>query len=108
MSFAESIKQGLRDGIRHNRGEIQLRVTQVNVPEPPPSYGAEDVLHIRRQLHLSQAAFAALLHVSTKTVQSWEQGERRPSQAAARLLQTIEQPALIADFVREHRREEVG
>ena len=35
--------------------------------------------------------FARLLNVSPKTVQSWEHGTRRPSQAALRLIQLLEQ-----------------
>jgi DNA-binding XRE family transcriptional regulator len=38
---------------------------------------------------MSQAVFARLLNVSTKTVQSWEQGDRKPSQAALRLIQVF-------------------
>ena len=37
------------------------------------------------------------LHMSRKTIQSWEQGTRQPQQASARLLQFIEQPHLLAD-----------
>ena len=33
---------------------------------------------------MSQSVFARVLNVSTKTVQSWEQGERKPSYAALR------------------------
>ena len=40
---------------------------------------------------MSQAVFARMLNVSTKTVQSWEQGQRRPSQAALRLIQVFRQ-----------------
>jgi transcriptional regulator with XRE-family HTH domain len=40
---------------------------------------------------MSQAVFAQLLNVSTKTVQSWEQGSRKPSQASLRLIQILEQ-----------------
>ena len=40
---------------------------------------------------MSQAFFAHLLNVSTKTIQSWEQGQRRPSQAALRLIQVFRQ-----------------
>ena len=38
---------------------------------------------------MSQAVFARVLNVSTKTVQSWEQGQRKPSQAALRLIQVF-------------------
>ena len=40
---------------------------------------------------MSQAVFARMLNVSTKTVQSWEQGQRSPSQAALRLIQVFRQ-----------------
>jgi putative transcriptional regulator len=40
---------------------------------------------------MSQAVFAGVLNVSTKTVQSWEQGTRTPSQAALRLIQVFRQ-----------------
>jgi putative transcriptional regulator len=36
---------------------------------------------------MSQAVFARLLNVSTKTVKSWEQGVRTPSHASRRLIQ---------------------
>ncbi|MCC6154411.1 MAG: hypothetical protein IT367_11665 [Candidatus Hydrogenedentes bacterium] len=38
---------------------------------------------------MSQTVFAAPLNVSKKTVQSWEQGIRSPSDASLRLLQII-------------------
>ena len=36
---------------------------------------------------MSQGAFAKLLGVSVRVVQSWEQGDKKPSGAARRLLQ---------------------
>ena len=40
----------------------------------------------RNRVGLSQAAFAALLGVSVRTLQDWEQGRREPSGAAKTLL----------------------
>ena len=37
-----------------------------------------DVKEIRERLGLSQSAFAALLGVSVRTLQDWEQGRRHP------------------------------
>jgi putative transcriptional regulator len=49
---------------------------------------------------LSQSVFAQVLNVSTKTVQSWEQGQRKPSQAALRLIQVFRQdPSGLLDIV---------
>jgi len=44
------------------------------------------VAHIRERTGLSQAKFAALLGVSVRTLQEWEQGRRAPSGAARTLL----------------------
>ena len=65
------ILEGLRE---LKRGEIG-RV--VNVPQ---------VATIRERTGLSQAKFAALLGVSVRTLQEWEQGRRAPSGAARTLL----------------------
>lgn len=40
----------------------------------------------RRKTGLSQAGFAALLGVSVRTLQGWEQGRKQPSGAARTLL----------------------
>ena len=50
---------------------------------------ALDVRDIRESLNLSQNQFAALVHVSVKTLRNWEQGIRRPGGAAAALLTAI-------------------
>lgn len=50
---------------------------------------ALDVREIRRGLRLSQAQFAALVHVSVKTLRNWEQGVRVPGGPAAALLTAI-------------------
>lgn len=46
----------------------------------------DDVVKIRQQLHLSQSAFSALLGVSVRTLQDWEQGRRFPRGPALSLL----------------------
>jgi putative transcriptional regulator len=92
----DRLKQGLEDGIGHERGTRKLRTTEVVVPEPPRAYTADDVRQLRTRLNLSQLGFARLLQVSNKTVQSWEQGVRRPQQSSARLLQFIQHPEMLA------------
>ena len=44
------------------------------------------VAEIRQKTGLSQSKFAALLGVSVRTLQDWEQGRREPSGAARTLL----------------------
>jgi putative transcriptional regulator len=44
------------------------------------------ISEIRERTGLSQSQFSALLGVSTRTLQEWEQGRRAPSGAARTLL----------------------
>ena len=62
------------------------RVTRVAVPKPPQPMSSREIARIRKRLNYSQAIFARVLNVSTKTVQAWEQGARVPSDAALKLL----------------------
>ena len=70
-------------------GEITLKTTILEMPDPPPKVGAGELTRLRIESGMSQAVFAQVLNVSTKTVQSWEQGTRRPSRAALRLIQVF-------------------
>jgi putative transcriptional regulator len=49
-----------------------------------------DIVRARVGSGLSQAAFAALLGVSVRTLQDWEQGRREPSGAARTLIRVAE------------------
>jgi len=89
--LAERLKTSLEEAIRHARGEITLKTTVVALPDEPPEIDAPTLVAIRDQSRMSQAVFARLLNVSTKTVQSWEQGLRTPSHAARRLIQIYSQ-----------------
>jgi putative transcriptional regulator len=46
----------------------------------------EDIRQIREGVGVSQANFARMLGISLRTLQDWEQGRRRPNQAAQSLL----------------------
>ena len=50
---------------------------------------ANDIVKARMQCGLSQAQFAAALHISPRTLQQWEQGRRQPSGAAETLLKIV-------------------
>jgi putative transcriptional regulator len=96
--FAKSLEVGLREAVRFARGELTLRTIQV--PDPPPKVAGRDVASLRARTGISQAVLARVLNVSTKTVQSWEQGERTPSHAALRMLQVFrEDPNFVLKVV---------
>jgi putative transcriptional regulator len=81
------LKKGLEEALLHAKGEISLKSTIVEMPDRPPEVTARELTRLRLDAGMSQAVFARVLNVSTKTVQSWEQGVRKPSQAALRLIQ---------------------
>ncbi len=94
QSLFEQIKDGLEECIQFTKGELNLRTT--TVPTRPPAVTARKIVALRQKLGMSQAVFARVLNVSAKTVQSWEQGERKPSQTALRLLQVLQaQPQVV-------------
>lgn len=79
MSGNRDIGQEILEGLHELKRGDAGRVTNI----PPVS-------EIRHKVGLSQSRFAALLGVSVRTLQDWEQGRRAPSGAARTLL-------LIAD-----------
>jgi putative transcriptional regulator len=94
----ERLRTGLEEGIHFARNELNLRTTEV--PERPPDLRPQEVRHLRQQLNMSQGVFARMLNVSPRTVHSWEQGERKPSQAALRLLQILgARPEVVCEVV---------
>lgn len=75
MTKRRDVGTEILEGIRELKAGKAGRV--VNVPP---------VAEIRDKTGLSQARFAALLGVSVRTLQDWEQGRRAPSGAARTLL----------------------
>ena len=73
--------------------------------EAPPARTFEvdglNVKRIRSGYQLSQKEFAALLGISVRTLQNWEQGRRKPEGTARVLLQIAEKhPEAVWDVVR--------
>ncbi|MBZ5528715.1 MAG: helix-turn-helix domain-containing protein [Acidobacteriia bacterium] len=85
VNVFDDMREALQDAAAYERGAaVNLRVTRI--PARPKPISAKDVRHIRRALNASQALFATYLNVSPNAVRSWEQGTRRPRQAALKLL----------------------
>ena len=74
----QRFQDDLRESVRQMRTGKAARVTQVKL-----SAAAE----AGARCGLSQHEFAALLGVSPRTLQDWEQGRRAPTGAAKTLLQ---------------------
>ena len=54
----------------------------------------KDIRRIRAANHVSQAVFAVFLGIGKTTVQQWEQGQKKPSGPAQRLLDLIDRKGL--------------
>ena len=81
---ARDIIGGMKEAARFMRGEIELPVRVVHVPDPI------DVRAIREKAGLSQAEFAQRYGFSARTLQEWEQGRAEPESAVRAYLTVIE------------------
>ncbi len=64
-------------------------------------FHSPDVAEIRREYGLSQVKFAALLGISVRTLQNWEQGRREPHGPARVLLRVAaKHPRAVLDSVK--------
>jgi putative transcriptional regulator len=73
----EQFQKDLLESVRQMKMGKAARVTQVEL---------SPIAEARAASGLSQAQFAALMGVSVRTLQEWEQGRRHPSGAAKTLL----------------------
>jgi putative transcriptional regulator len=80
--------ESLRGHADHLEGrkKVTMRVTNLVLPTAIIAIKPKEISGIRRRLNVSQPVFAALLNVPLATARSWEQGKRKPSGAALRLL----------------------
>src|SRR4051812_40865565 len=84
----ELLLESLRGHADHLAGKkkVTMRVTRLVLPAPLRNLRPNEISRIRHTLNVSQPVFAALLNVPLATARSWEQGKRKPSGAALRLL----------------------
>ncbi len=93
----KELEQSLREMVDHSAGKkMELRTTKFT--KFNRVFKKADVTKIRKRMNVSQGVFATILNVSTKTVQSWEQGTGTPSGPSAKLLDIADHnpAALIA------------
>ena len=62
--------------------------------EEAPAFNPKDIVHIRKGVIVSQSVFAMYLNTTVSTVRQWEQGDKKPSGIAARMLQLVQKNGL--------------
>lgn len=86
----EQFQADLLQSVKEMKSGKAARITHVQVPA---------AVEARHKVGVSQAAFAALLGVSKRTLQEWEQGRKQPSGAAKTLLQVaVQHPEVLRDL----------
>ena len=86
----EQFQADLLQSVKDMKAGKAARITHVQVPA---------AVEARHKVGVSQAAFAALLGVSKRTLQEWEQGRKQPSGAAKTLLQVaVQHPEVLRDL----------
>jgi len=96
--FAE-LKAGAEEALAHVQGKmVTLRTRSVPRRQKPSAFTPTRIRSIRRRLNVSQPVFAELLYVTKATACKWEQGLRKPSGSALRLLEIAEkQPQILVE-----------
>ena len=87
----EQLTRSLEEAGKIRRGETKpSRVFKIDPKN--------DIVKVRDELGLSQSKFAAILGISTDTLQNWEQGRREPTGPAKILLKiAIKHPKVLLE-----------
>ncbi|WP_296894675.1 helix-turn-helix domain-containing protein [Thiobacillus sp.] len=86
----EQFQKDLLDSVRQMKAGKRARKTQVAL---------SPIAEARSRLGMSQSELASLMGVSTRTLQDWEQGRRKPTGAAQTLLRVaIAHPEALLDL----------
>ena len=80
-SFGAELVEAMTEAVGHAKGSVRgLKVHK---------FDAKDVRLVRAKMDMTQAQFAEAFHLTLRTLQKWESGERKPTGPAVTLLQVI-------------------
>ena len=98
----DELLESIREAGQILRGEREpARASRFDNHAIAEAPGSPDPRAIRDQLSLSREQFAALIGVSERTVEGWEQGRRQPSGPALTLLRVAARhPESVLDTMR--------
>ncbi|MGC9386261.1 MAG: helix-turn-helix domain-containing protein [Hydrogenovibrio sp.] len=92
--FSE-LQSSLKDVREFEQGKLTLKTTHLEA-RPSVRLNAEQIRSIREKYNMSRAVFAHYLHVSTRTLEKWEQGVSKPNEQASTLIAlTAKYPDMI-------------
>lgn len=94
-TLTEAIHETMQDF--HDAGVVDeqtMREFDAMCLPPVKKYSARQIRQIRRRHKVSQAVFAAYLNTTPSTVQKWEQGAKKPSSLALKLISLVDRHGL--------------
>lgn len=86
VDFFSGMMEGLREALAYKEG-----TAKANTIVRKRSLPAVNAVEIRKELTMTQKAFAELLGVSPRTVEAWESGRSTPTPTAKKLMFLIHQ-----------------
>ena len=93
FNYGEALAASLEQVIEKTRVRVAVREL------PIPEYDAHTVAIVRKKLNLSQRGLASALGVSTRTVESWENGRNVPNGSARNLLYLLEKDESLLEHL---------
>ena len=100
LDFFNGIKEGLEEALAYEKGKASAETIARKRSLPDVDVKAE-----RESLDMTQKAFANVLGVSRRTVESWETGRSTPSPTAKNLIYLISQKPDLVLILQEARRD---
>lgn len=95
--IASDLINSLEEAVAMEEGKISGRTSERKLSRPAPKWSKTAIKKLREDVfHMSQPVFASLLNVKPATIRAWEQGQRTPDGAAARLLEILSKDKSIA------------
>lgn len=87
--FSE-LSTALVEAKNHDQGKLTLKTHKVDVPDELV-ISPDEIKTIRQSYQMSRQVFARYLHISSRTLENWEQGRSRPNEQAVTLLYLVKE-----------------
>ena len=85
--FSE-LESAFSDAKQHDQCNLTLKNHRVAIPTEL-AISPEEILEIRQIYKMSRHVFARYLHISSRTLENWEQGRSKPNEQAITLLHLV-------------------
>ncbi|MCL2201549.1 MAG: helix-turn-helix domain-containing protein [Oscillospiraceae bacterium] len=89
LTFGAKLIKSAKQAQAHSKGNKKLRTNTIEIL-PVPKYEPAQIKAIRVRLGVTQGLMGGIIGVSTKTIESWESGYRKPSSTALRILAELD------------------